>query len=92
MRWADVRVTHPEKWLVIEALEAHTTNRRRVVDRIAVVEVCTDGATALQRYADLHREHPERDLYFVHTGNAELEIEERPWIGIRRNDAPHASR
>jgi hypothetical protein len=38
MRWADVRSAHPDQWLVIEALEAHTENRRRVFDRIAVIE------------------------------------------------------
>ena len=91
MRWADVRTTYPDQWLVIEALEAHTTAHRRIFDRITVVETCADGAMAMKRYHELRREHPERELCFVHTGNVELEIVERPWIGIRRNDAPHAS-
>ena len=92
MRWADVRALHPDRWLVIEALEAHSELQRRVLDRIVVVETCVDGAAALKRYRQLHHDHPERELYFVHTGNAELEIVERSWIGIRRNDAPHAAR
>jgi hypothetical protein len=92
MRWADVRAAHPDQWLVIEALEAHTENRRRVFDRIAVVEGCPDGAAALRRYRELLREHRERELYFVHTANSVLDIEERSWTGIRRDDAPHHPR
>lgn len=44
MRWADVRVVHPEQWLVIEALDAHSENDRRIVDLIAVADICPDGA------------------------------------------------
>jgi hypothetical protein len=92
MRWTDVRRSHPDEWLVIEALEAHTAEHRRIFDRIAVVEVCPDGVTAQHRYRELRREHPERELYFVHTANADLEIEERPWLGIRLHAAAHPSR
>ena len=92
MLWPDVCATHPDRWLLIEALQAHTENHRRIIDEIAVVEVCPDGAAALRRYRELRRDHPGRELYYVHTRNAELEIEERPWLGIRRNDAPHATR
>lgn len=92
MRWADVRAAHPDQWLVIEALEARTESSRRIVDRIAVVENCPDGAAALRRYRELHRDHRDRELYFVHTANSALDIEERSWTGIRRGDAPHHSR
>ena len=83
MRWADVRKIHPDRWLVIEALKAHSEGGRRVLDEIAVVEVCADGAAVYQRYRELHRAQRERELYFAHTQNAELEIEERPWVGLR---------
>lgn len=92
MRWADIRASHPDQWLLIEALDARTEDHKRVIDHMAVVEVCPDGATALRRYRELHRDDPGREIYYVHTGNAELAIEERPWTGIRRNDAPHAAR
>jgi hypothetical protein len=91
MRWPEVRAAHPDQWLVIEALEAHSTENRRIFDRIAVVEVCADGATTMKRYSDLHRQHPQRELCFVHTGMVELEIEERRWIGIRGMRAAGAS-
>lgn len=92
MRWSEVRAAHPDRWLVIEALEAHTEDTRRVFDRIAVVDVCPDGRATMKRYAELHRQHPQRELCFVHTGTAELEIEERPWMGIRGIGAATASR
>ena len=87
MRWSDVRTAHPDQWLVIEALEAHSTERCRVFDRIAVVEVCADGPATMKRYAELHRQHPQREFCFVHTGTVELEIEERRWMGIRGTSA-----
>ncbi len=51
-----------------------------------------DGAAALRRHRELWREHPERELYFVHTNNRALEIAERPWVGIRKNDATAPAR
>jgi hypothetical protein len=83
MRWPEVRDAHPDQWLVIEVLDAHTELDRRVLDRVAVVEVCSDGRTTMKRHAELRRQHPNRDLCFVHTSAAELRIEERPWLGIR---------
>lgn len=90
MRWTEVRQAYPDHWLVIEALEAHTEGNRRMLDRIAVVETSPDGASAMQSYRRLHRQYPLREFYFVHTAREELEIVERRWAGIRRNDAAHA--
>jgi hypothetical protein len=67
VRWCDVRAAHPDQWLVIEALEAHSVDGRRVFDQIAVVEVCPDGRTLMKRYATLQRAraYPERELGFA---------------------------
>jgi hypothetical protein len=46
MRWSEIRTTYPKQWLVIEALEAHTENNRQILDRISVIERCSDGPTA----------------------------------------------
>jgi len=74
-------------WLVIEALEAHTEGNQRLLDRIAVIETCPDGASAMQRYQRLHRNDPLREFYYVHTSRENLDIRERHWIGIRRGNA-----
>ena len=92
MRWSEVRAAHPDRWLVIEALEAHTIENRRVFDRIAVVDVCPDGRATMQRYRELRRERPERELCFAHTGTIELDIEERPWLAVRGPGAARAPR
>jgi hypothetical protein len=87
MLWAEIKKAYPNQWLVVEALEAHTTpDQRRHLERLAVIESCPDGSTAMQRYRRLHQEYPMREFYFVHTSRQELDIRERVWIGIRRND------
>ena len=83
MQWSEIRAAHPDQWLVIEALEAHSVNDHRIFDRIAVVDACADGRAAMKRYGELHREYPQREFCFVHTSKAELEFEERLWLGIR---------
>lgn len=83
MRWREVRAAHPDQWLVIEALDAHSEDNRRVLDRIAVIDVCTDGRTAMKRYGELRRRHAQREFCFVHTSAVELNIEERFWLGLR---------
>jgi hypothetical protein len=92
MTWQEVRKAYPDQWLVIEAIEAHTEENRRLLDQISVVETSTDGAAALQAYERLHRAEPQREFYFVHTGRESLDIRERRWIGIRRADAAYAQR
>lgn len=94
MIWQEVRQRYPAQWLVIEALEAHTTadNQRRL-DRIAVIDMCADGQAAMQTYRRLHQQFPHREFYFVHTSRDELNIQERRWIGIRSgSDAINAEK
>jgi hypothetical protein len=78
MRWSEVRITYPDQWLVVEALQAHTTsNQRRKLDQLAVIEACPDGSTAMQRYRQYHQQFPAREFYFVHTSRQELDIQVR---------------
>ena len=92
MQWSEVRQAHPDRWIIIEALEAHTEGDQRMLDRIAVIETCADGASVMQAYERLHQEYPAREFYFVHTGREKLDIHERRWIGVRRSDAAYAAR
>lgn len=89
MLWSDVRQTYPDQWLIIEALEAHTENEQRYLDRVAVIETCVDGEAALQSYRRLHQEYPRREFYYLHTSREQLTIIERRWAGIRRSHATH---
>jgi hypothetical protein len=92
MIWHEVQKAYPDQWLIVEALAAHTEDRRRVLDRIAVIETCPDGASAMKSYQRLHGEYPGREFYFVHTSREELDIRERRWLGIRRSDAAYVER
>ena len=84
MQWTEIRSNYPDEWLIVEALEAHTTpDSHRHLDRIAVIERCQDGTDAMESYRRLHSCYPGRELYFVHTSRKELDIEERRWLGIR---------
>ena len=87
MHWMNVSKIYPNQWLVIEAVKAHSAKAKRVLDKIAVMEACLDGVAAMQKYRKLHRLHPEREFYFVHTSRKELNIQERQWLGIRRGRA-----
>jgi hypothetical protein len=87
MRWINVRKSYPNQWLVIEAVKAHSAKTKRVLDKIAVLEACADGTAAMQKYRTLHKQYPEREFYFVHTGRQQLDIQERQWLGIRRGRA-----
>jgi hypothetical protein len=91
MIWSEVRKAYPDQWLVIEALAAHTENDQRLLDGIAVIETCSDGATALQRYRQLRQQYSTREFYFVHTRREQLEIKERQWLGVRRSHAANPS-
>lgn len=87
MVWSNIRQTYPNQWLVIEALEAHTQDDQRVLDRLTVVEICADGLTAMQSYRRLRQQYPVREFYFVNTQREQLDIKERRWAGIRRQHA-----
>jgi len=91
MHWSEIKTTYPNQWLLIEALEAHSEDERRVLDRISVVEKCADGSAAMARYRQLHQEFPLREFYFVHTSREDLDIRERQWLGIRRQRAINPS-
>lgn len=90
MKWMQVRMAYPDQWLVIEALEAHTEQRQRILDRIAVVETCPDGRSAMHCYRELHRHHPLREFYFVHTSREDLDIVESPSVSVWRQHATPA--
>ncbi len=88
MQWLEVRKAYPNQWLIIEALQAHTSpEHRRLLDKIAVIEKCADGKGAMTSYRQLHKQHPAREFYFAHTSREALDIRERQWLGIRRGNA-----
>ncbi|MDT3699521.1 MAG: hypothetical protein RO469_08830 [Thermincola sp.] len=84
MRWEDVGKSYPQQWVIIEAIEAHTEDNKRIIENIQLVELFgEDNNGALRRYVRLHKAHPEKEYYVVHTSRPELNVKERNWTGVR---------
>jgi hypothetical protein len=83
MKWSEIRKRYPKQWLLLEALEAHSENGHRIMDKIAVLNTFLDSNAAFQEYRQLHREKPEREMFVAHTDKEILNIRERFWAGVR---------
>ena len=82
MKWADIRSTYPDQWLILEVLASHTDDEVIVPDWLAVIESCADAAAVMPRYGALRQEYPGRFLCFGHTSRTTLEFEELFWAGV----------
>lgn len=83
MQWHEIREHYPHEWVLIEALEAHSAEGRRILDDIAVVQPFPDWPAAWEGYKSLHRKDPSRELYVLHTDRERLDIGEIRWLGLR---------
>ena len=83
MQWREIRTHYPRQWLLVEAMNAHSEDKKRVLDHLAVVDTFTDSVNAIRRYQELHRQSPDRELYVFHTSREELNVTERCWMGVR---------
>ena len=83
MEWNEIRQTFPHRWLLVEALMAHSDSGKRVVEELAVVDSFSDFMAAWQRYRDLHHRLPDRELYVIHTDREELDITELVMMPLR---------
>ncbi len=85
MTWSEIRSHYPHQWLLVEAIQAHSRSRagKRIVEQLAVMQTFSDPLTAMESYKHLHRAHPGREWYVVHTDKEALDITERKWLGIR---------
>lgn len=84
MLWEEVRKSYPDQWVVFEALEAHSNNDYRIVDELAVIDSFDDSMEAFRRHNELHKQKPNRELYFFHTSRLKLDIREKKWTGLRK--------
>lgn len=83
MPWQEIREHYPHQWLLLEAIKAHSSEGRRILESLAVLETYPNGLSAMRRYSELHGQAPHRELYVLHTDREVLEIEEVHWPGIR---------
>lgn len=85
MKWNDVRKLYKDKWILFEAIEVYSKDGMRIVEDMAVINVYENRNDALKEYAERHKKEKSRELYVYNTSNEELTIEERTWIGVRKN-------
>ncbi|WP_138417319.1 hypothetical protein [Aquibacillus sediminis] len=84
MLWGEVRKAYPDKWVVFEAIEAHSDSNYRIVDEIAVIDSFDDSMDAFRRHNELQKKKTNRELYFFHTSREDLDIYEKKWTGLRK--------
>ena len=83
MKWNEIRARYPKKWLLVEAIKAHSKADQRILDQLRVLGTFASSKIALRKYSQIHREAPDRELYVFHTSRETLSITERTWLGIR---------
>jgi hypothetical protein len=83
MIWQQVRESYPSQWVVLEAVEAHNIENKRIFENISVVEAMTDSLVAMKQYQALHKKHPQREFLFASTVNDKLDVTVHEWVGIR---------
>lgn len=85
MIWEEARNLYVNKWILIEAIDAYSQEGKRIVKELSVINAYDEGKEALKEYAEKHKKDKSREMYVYHTKNEELFIEERTWIGVRKN-------
>ena len=83
MTWEQIREAFPDRWVLVEALKAHSDNGHRIVEKLGVLGAFDDWSPAWAEYRCLHKQQPVRELLVVHTERMELEITESNWFGVR---------
>lgn len=85
MKWEEARKIYPNKWILLEAIEAYSHDGYRIIDDLSVINIFNNGSEALKEYSEKHKRDKSREMYVYHTKNKELLIQERSWIGVRKN-------
>lgn len=83
MTWQEIRKQLPNRWLLLEARDAHSESGKRIVEDFAILEQFDDSPSAMRAYRTAHQVDPHREMYVLHTDRAEPDIQERRWLGIR---------
>jgi hypothetical protein len=83
MTWPEIQQLHPKQWLLLEVLQAESSNDLRYLTNLAVLERFNDSMSALRAYKAMKERNPLRELMVLHTDRAEPIVKERFYVGIR---------
>jgi hypothetical protein len=80
MTWQQIRQQYPKRWLLLEAIKAHSDKDKRVVEDFGILNTFEDSKRGMRSYLELHRQMPERELYVLHTELEAVRITERVYM------------
>ena len=83
MKWQEIRTKFPQTWVLVEAIEAHTEKKQRIIDLMAVIDGFPGFFEAMDVYKTLHNQTPNREMYVLNKQTEEMKIEEHRWHGLR---------
>ena len=74
MSWDEIRTGYVDRWLLVEALEAHTDGSQRVISSLTVIGEYADYYAGWDEFKRLHAADKWREYYVLHTARPRLEI------------------
>ncbi|OME94239.1 hypothetical protein CXK86_19100 [Paenibacillus sp. BGI2013] len=87
MKWGEITELHPDRFVLVEAIKASSSNRVRQLEDIAVIQNYDNPQEAWSGYKELHKLHPTRELYVFHTSRSDVEVVEEFFSGAScKND------
>ncbi|WP_405130752.1 hypothetical protein MHB43_26090 [Paenibacillus sp. FSL H8-0317] len=81
MKWGEITELHPDRFVLVEAIKASSSNRVRQLEDIAVIQNYDNPQEAWSGYKELHKLHPTRELYVFHTSRSDVEVVEEFFSG-----------
>lgn len=75
MTWQELRTLCPDRWVLVEAVEAATKSGHRVISLLQLVgDFDNNWLQAWEQYKLLHRTDKQREYYVLHTSKETLNI------------------
>ncbi|MFZ4815737.1 MAG: hypothetical protein ACOYL5_14475 [Phototrophicaceae bacterium] len=73
--WQAIREKYPHRWVVVEALNAHTEGDERIIEQVQLIAPFGEQwQEAWDHYKQLHRAAPYREYYMLHTDREVMDI------------------
>ena len=75
MNWQELRSRYPDRWVLVEALDATTEHGNRIIGGLILVgDFGSSWAEAWTHYKAHHHADKQREYYVLHTANEVLEV------------------
>lgn len=85
MKWKEITQYHPNRLVLVEALQASSKNRVRTIEEMAVIQEYEDPKEAWEGYKLFHKKDPQRELYIFHTSRENVEVIEEFFSAVRQH-------